>query len=496
MPHRLSVSRAARLAGVSRSVLQSKISKGELLTFEGEVTPKDLLQVYPQIDLATNTELDRVTRIKDNAFGKRIRERVLPDPEVLMARLRVATKAHAITKIELARMEKLIENLDVLFQARPGKTNGDSQEISKDILVQVKEFLLQEFHNSSVDEELAPIMAKNELLNIMTGQVRLVSSGKEFFVSGNDSILEAALSAGINLNWGCSNGNCGLCKAKLISGKTEKISHHDFPFKEADKNNNSILMCCHTPVTNIEIDAEELGLATIPTQKIKCKVKKINEIDNGISELVLQTPRSKRLRFFAGQSVLVCINSSTADEIERTLPIASCPCDDRNIQFHILHDNTDEFSNYLVRNLKAGDTVMINGPAGDFIYDEENSGTVLFIAIGTGFAPTQGLIEHVMAVDNAASIELLRIQDQHQPPYLDNRCRSWADALDELNYDVLADFDETLAAVEKICGQLQPAQIFIAGPKNNIDTLESSPLLKNKKVNYLAVAPSGYIEPN
>jgi len=494
MPHRLSVSRAARLAGVSRAVLQSKIGKGDLPTFEGEVLPKDLLKVFPNIDLNSNSELERVTRIKDNAFGKRIRERVLPNPEILIARLRAATKAHAITKMQLARAKRIIENLDVLYTDKLNKKNGGTQEISRQVLEKVKNFLLDKIHDTDTDQELAPIMAKNEILNIMTGYVKLQPSGKEFFVSGNDSILEAALGAGINLNWGCSNGNCGLCKARLISGKTEKIAHHDFHLKEADRNDNSILMCCHTPVTNIEIYAEELGLSTIPSQKIKCKVKKINYISSDILELTLQTPRSKRMRFFAGQSVDLLYEPGDSREIRRSLPIASCPCDDRNIQFHIRYKDNDEFATFINQALKPGDSLTIEGPEGSFIYDEDSEGTVLFIAANTGFAPVQGLIEHAMAVDNATSIELLRIQDTAEKPYLDNRCRSWADALDELVYEVVPGIKDAPDKIDQVIADLQPTQIFVAGPEASLAVLKKHTNLSTRNTKFLSVSPTGYLE--
>jgi CDP-4-dehydro-6-deoxyglucose reductase len=495
MPHRLSVSRAARLAGVSRATIQKKISHGEMPTFEGEVRVKDLLSVFPDIDLDSNTELDRVSKIKEKAYGKRIRERVLPSPEVLLSRLKEATRAHALVKMQLGRIKKIIESLDVLYLKLPSKNNGGRKEVAADDLESIKKFLLEELHATDPDEELAPIMAKNEMLNIVSGQVKMVPSGKEFFVPGNDSILEAALSAGINLNWGCSNGNCGLCKAKLISGKTRKISHHDFSFKETDKSNNTILMCCHTPITNIEIEAEELGLSNIPAQKIKCKVKKITRIEDGILELLLQTPRSKRMRFFAGQSVNLSINSSKGDKgLHRILPIASCPCDDRNIQFHVRENDNDEFASYLLHKLKAGDPATIQGPEGDFIYDDDASGSTLFIAANTGFAPIQGLIEHAMAVDTATSIMLLRIQESPGKPYLDNRCRSWADALDEINYDVIHESDKVEDIIEEITGQLQPTQIFIAGPKRNLDALKKIQALTSPRTKFLTVSASGFLE--
>lgn len=491
MAHRFSLSRAARLAGVSRAVIQLKISRGELLTFEGEVDPKDLLRVFPDIELESNTELDRVNKIKENAFGRRVRERVLPDPEILMSRLKVVTQTLAASKMKLAGIEKIIENLDVRYQDQQKRTSGNGQVISKDALTKIKKFLLDEFYKSGIDKELAPVLAKDEFLNIMTGHVTLRPSGKDFFVSGNDSILEAALGAGINLNWGCSNGNCGLCKARLISGKTEKIAHHDFSFSEADKNNNIILLCRHTPITNIEIEVEELGLSSIPAQEISCKVKAINHLTPDIIELNLQTPRSKRLRFFAGQSVRLSANP----DLQRELPIASCPCDDRNIQFHIQLDDNDEFICYINHSLKTGDALTINGPEGDFTYDEEAAGTALFIAAGTGFAPIKSLIEHAMAVDNAPSIQLLRIQASSQRPYLDNRCRSWADALDELTYEVVSDLAAVNSTIDQLILNLQPAQIFVAGPKTSLETLKAGPSLANQNTKYLVVAATGYLEP-
>ena len=47
----LSLSRAARLAGVTRAELQRRIRRGEIQTFEGQVAVSDLLRVYPSVSL-------------------------------------------------------------------------------------------------------------------------------------------------------------------------------------------------------------------------------------------------------------------------------------------------------------------------------------------------------------------------------------------------------------------------------------------------------------
>jgi len=67
MAHRISVSRAARLAGVSRGTIQQAIRDGTLTTFEGEVLVSDLRAAYPDVSLEDDTVLERMSRIQSEA---------------------------------------------------------------------------------------------------------------------------------------------------------------------------------------------------------------------------------------------------------------------------------------------------------------------------------------------------------------------------------------------------------------------------------------------
>ncbi|MDP3686037.1 MAG: ferredoxin, partial [Sulfurimicrobium sp.] len=60
MEHLLSLSRAARLIGVTRGALQKKIQNGEMPSFDGTVKVEDLLAAYPDAQLENNIEFDRV----------------------------------------------------------------------------------------------------------------------------------------------------------------------------------------------------------------------------------------------------------------------------------------------------------------------------------------------------------------------------------------------------------------------------------------------------
>ena len=63
MAKRISLSRAARLVGVKRGVLQQQIRAGELQTFEGEIVLADLLQAYPNAQIEDSSMLERVEQI-------------------------------------------------------------------------------------------------------------------------------------------------------------------------------------------------------------------------------------------------------------------------------------------------------------------------------------------------------------------------------------------------------------------------------------------------
>jgi len=67
MARRISLSRAARLVGVKRGVLQQQIRAGLLQTFEGEIVLADLLQAYPDAQIEDSSMLDRVEQIIEQA---------------------------------------------------------------------------------------------------------------------------------------------------------------------------------------------------------------------------------------------------------------------------------------------------------------------------------------------------------------------------------------------------------------------------------------------
>lgn len=301
----------------------------------------------------------------------------------------------------------------------------------------------------------------------MSGQVTITPSGHVYPVEATESILEGGLKSGLALAYGCSNANCGLCKAKLISGEARRIRHQDYVFTEAEKGQGCLLMCANTVASDMVIEAPEAGGAgDLPVQEIPTRVTKLEALDGGVTVLHLKTPRTQRLRFLAGQYVTL-----TADGISADYSVASCPCDDMRLQFHVRRGSGDPFARLVDERLAKTDIVTVHGPHGDFVLKENYQRPVVFVAFGTGFAPIRSLIEHAMALEMPQPLYLYWSAAEADGHYLHNLCRSWTDALDDFHYRATGPDDHLAARIEKDVGDPRQADAYICGDADAVGDL-------------------------
>jgi CDP-4-dehydro-6-deoxyglucose reductase len=494
MSDMLSLTRAARLIGVTRAELQKKIQMGEMVSYDGMVSAGNLLACYPDAQLEDTAESRRVAQIKERAFGKRIFERALPDAEVLAVRVTELSKTLANSQGQVKQFNALLGKLWDKLAEIQSRLNTESRMTMEEL----KTWIKQEVELAMEPGFINPLAIKDTVLRIMTAQVTVLPSKHDFLVEGHDTLLEAAMRAGIPLNYGCSGGNCGLCMAKVLSGEVKKTRQHDFVISEAEKNQGYILLCSNTAVSDVVIEAAVAGsVQDIPFQQISAKVKNIGHITDDMVLLHLQTPRTQRLRFFAGQGVTLRVGQSFSAD----LPIASCPCDDRNVLFHISRQSGNLFSDYVFDRLKENDAVEMEGPQGEFILHEKSSRPLYFFAFDSGFAPIKSLIEHALSLE-AETICLHWFGSSPKNIYLPNIAHAWRDALDNFHYEEhIAGFDlrtvsgkreETLLKqlddINSADTNLLQGDIYIAGPEDAVSIAERFFLGKGLPKTRVAVA--------
>jgi ferredoxin len=68
--------------------------------------------------------------------------------------------------------------------------------------------------------------------------LKLIASGKEFFVPMNKSAADILNENGFTIDIKCSDGICGVCKCGLVSGDVE---HRDYVLSNAQREGQIIL---------------------------------------------------------------------------------------------------------------------------------------------------------------------------------------------------------------------------------------------------------------
>ncbi|MGE0358604.1 MAG: 2Fe-2S iron-sulfur cluster-binding protein [Burkholderiales bacterium] len=469
MAHRMSLSRAAHLVGVHRSALQKMIREGRLAAEEGMVTAEELMRAFPRADLQASGAIEWVNRIKEESFGRRVRERMLPSQEVLAQRLFSQGLELAGLRRTVQRYHALLEEMGALL--REGFAGHPAQPRA---LAALSEGIGRALAGDAADD----FAAFDDALRVMTPRVEVRPSGREFFVEGHDSILQSGLKAGLRLSYGCGNGTCGLCRARVVDGEVQRIRPHDFPLSEAERAQGHILMCAYCAVTDVKIETlEAAGPEDIPRQEILATVRAVSSLGEDTRLLHLQAPRSNRLRFLAGQSASLGA-ASPAGDLQASYPIASCPCDDRNLHFHVGRDEADPFAAGLFSGtIRPGERVTLVGPEGNFVLAAESARPQVFAACDLGFAPVKSLVEYALSADTASSFTIAWLATRRDGHYLANQCRAWAEALDDFAWLPLASENASTGAAELVAAlragtDLAGADVYVAGPEEFVRSAE------------------------
>lgn len=294
--------------------------------------------------------------------------------------------------------------------------------------------------------------------------VYLPEHDQKFIVASHESILHAGLASGINLNYGCESGNCGDCRARLMSGSIMGLGHSDYPFTEVEKSEGHFLMCRNLAIGDIEIGTRLRDRAEVlPYQELEAKVYQIQSLSDEVLAVSFRTPRSQPLKFFAGQFIKVDFGRG----ISRYKSVASCPCDGLKPVIHVKLER-DDFSQYCHEALKKNDNVNLSGPGGRFVFNEGNIQPKVFVSFDTGFASINSLIEQFINLDTEQSIEIYRFASSAGQTYLDNYCRSIADVFDNIEYNlqiVEKNASIDLSTVIRRSEILSHSELFISVPE-------------------------------
>jgi len=235
----------------------------------------------------------------------------------------------------------------------------------------------------------------------MGTKVTILPAGDEIAVDADTPVLAAALAAGLNLPHSCRGGNCGACRARVLSGEFHYPHGRPLGISDAEIASGMALLCQARALSDMRVEIRTVSLAAeARIKRLPCRIARTERLSHDVIGAYLRLPAAEDFKFQAGQYIDILLSGGR----RRSFSIASAPDlpepsqTPSLLELHIRHVPGGAFTEPLFSQAADGKLLTIEGPLGQFVY-RESSAPMLLIGGGTGFAPLKSIIDHVVRGD-------------------------------------------------------------------------------------------------
>jgi phenol hydroxylase P5 protein len=239
----------------------------------------------------------------------------------------------------------------------------------------------------------------------MSYEVTIEPLGETVEVEEDQTILDAALRAGIWLPHACCHGLCATCKVQVTDGEVEHGDASPFALMDFERDEGKCLACCATPMSDLVIEADiddDPDAETHPVEDFRGKVVAIDQITPTVRRILIDLDHP--IAFQAGQYINLQLPKI---EKARAFSLANSPRDSQRIELQIRHVPGGEATTYVHETLAEGDELDITGPYGRFFVRGSDAGGALFLAGGTGLSSPKSMILDLLEKGDGREITLI-----------------------------------------------------------------------------------------
>jgi CDP-4-dehydro-6-deoxyglucose reductase/terephthalate 1,2-dioxygenase reductase component len=221
----------------------------------------------------------------------------------------------------------------------------------------------------------------------MSHRVAIADSEAAFDCSEGQSLLDAALRAGIELPYSCRKGVCGNCAGEVLQGEVAGVGGASMRNEACQP--GQLLLCMCTPQSDVQIRPVSWHRIDPSARKrFTAKVFRNQQAAPDVSVLQLRLPAGQRARFQAGQYLQLAVGDGST----RCYSMANAPHESDALTLHIRHVPGGAFS-ARVPQLQQGELLEIELPFGAVALDAADTRPIVFVAGGTGFAPVKSILD-------------------------------------------------------------------------------------------------------
>ncbi|HET6236942.1 MAG TPA: 2Fe-2S iron-sulfur cluster binding domain-containing protein [Acetobacteraceae bacterium] len=228
--------------------------------------------------------------------------------------------------------------------------------------------------------------------------VRIDGTDAEFHCR-DETILDAALGAGLALPHNCRGGACGTCKVEVLEGEVDHGWDMGFAISDAEKAAGRCLICMSRPRSSrlvlrlLGAPPVRPGVSSTPAE-YEVKVVAAHDLAPDLRELVLYVPDKTGFRFAPGQHVELIVPGL---QLSRPYSIAQAPASDGSavaglIRLFVTRHPHGASSGWIHAHARTGRRVTLRGPYGQFAPLDATRSLLMF-AGGSGLAPLLAVAE-------------------------------------------------------------------------------------------------------
>jgi toluene monooxygenase electron transfer component len=229
-----------------------------------------------------------------------------------------------------------------------------------------------------------------------------IEQGESFAANAaEDSLLRAALRAGIGFPHECSVGGCGACRFELLEGQIDDLWTDAPGLNERDRKRGKRLACQSRLRGDVRIkvrcDAAYRPVVA-PTRRSFALVRR-RMLTHDMAELSFET--STTVNFLPGQYALLYLPGIQGP---RAYSMSNVLDGSGRLQFIVRRTPDGHGSGLLVDRLAIGQHIDIDGPYGHAYLREKVERPIVCIAGGSGLAPMLSVV-HRAATSMSVPVE-------------------------------------------------------------------------------------------
>ncbi|WP_315920620.1 2Fe-2S iron-sulfur cluster-binding protein [Mesorhizobium sp. SP-1A] len=255
----------------------------------------------------------------------------------------------------------------------------------------------------------------------MTHKVSIRQLDCTIDVRPGQSILDAALKAGVDYPYACRSGTCSACKTQVLSGEVELRTYDVSALSDAERKAGLILACRACPTSDCEVDLVEEDPAMPPQRKADCAITYIERVTHDVVIVRAVPDGGMPVQFFAGQFAVLGLPGYPAREYS----FANRP-GSLELEFHIRSRIGGQVSTHFYERSRRGDRFSLNGPFGNAYLRKEHPGPITLVAGGTGLAPAKSILHEALAMQAVRPIDLYFSVRWLKDLYFDDQFRELA----------------------------------------------------------------------